>query len=77
MLTEQYRMHPAICSFVSTCIYDGAVTTAPCLQESRLNPNPCVWLESKSPEVKHEHKVSSIFVQLHVILVYALRCVMS
>ena len=35
-LTEQYRMHPAICEVVSKQFYEGTLTTAPSIARERL-----------------------------------------
>ena len=35
-LTEQYRMHPAICEVVSRQFYEGTLTTAPSIARERL-----------------------------------------
>ena len=36
MLREQYRMHPAVCRFVSDAFYDGLLWTSPAVSAARL-----------------------------------------
>jgi hypothetical protein len=39
-LTEQFRMHPVVCSFVAATFYDGALTTNPLIGRSRVRADP-------------------------------------
>ena len=46
-LTEQYRMHPAICEVVSRQFYQGTLTTAPSVAQERVAY--CLLYTSPSP----------------------------
>src|SRR5690606_1618899 len=37
-LADTYRMHPAVCGFISSAIYDGRLHSAPGLERQRLMP---------------------------------------
>jgi len=45
MLSEQYRMHPAICSVVSSSFYNGKLRTAPSTAAARTYPMPVVYVD--------------------------------
>lgn len=45
MLTEQYRMHPAICAAVSSEFYAGRLLTAAAVRKRGTLAEPCRFVE--------------------------------
>lgn len=45
MLTEQYRMHPAICELISSAFYRGKLRTAPPTAAARAHPLPAAFVD--------------------------------
>jgi hypothetical protein len=45
-LTEQFRMHPRICSLVSRLFYSDTLTTHAATSAARRSPRPLVWINS-------------------------------
>eukprot|EP01065_Artemidia_motanka_P000019 TRINITY_DN10004_c0_g4_i1.p1 TRINITY_DN10004_c0_g4~~TRINITY_DN10004_c0_g4_i1.p1 ORF type:complete len:1118 (+),score=324.98 TRINITY_DN10004_c0_g4_i1:352-3354(+) len=60
MLTEQYRMHPALCHLVSGLFYQGKVVTAT-LRSSQEAPEgaPLLWKESQAKDERPAEGSSS------------------
>ncbi len=53
LLSEQYRMHPSICSAVSAEIYGGEMQTAAVTAARPALPKPCRFVLAKGPEKHH------------------------
>jgi superfamily I DNA and/or RNA helicase len=60
-LTEQYRMHPAICTVVSKCFYSGTLVTPRCVADARrkADEHGMWWFDSIGSESKRHNSTST------------------